>query len=113
MFKKKTTLGSIVALTYLSTDVQAAKTKFRPLPGIVPWYKMASHSTWEKPDWDINYFVPNFGKDIDIQFTQDYIAEAEGILDYKMQASFKLLKLGYPIDYKVPNFGADYDIKLT
>ena len=113
MFKKKTTLGSIVALTYLSTDVQAAKAKFRPLPGTAPWYKMASHSTWEKPDWDVNYFVPDFGKDTDIQFTQDHLAEAESSLKHKMQASFKKPELGYPVDYFVPNFGPDHDIKLT
>ena len=61
MFKKKTT--GLVVLTYLSSDAQAVKMKYRPVPGSAPWYKEASWSTWERPDWDVNYFVPNFGQD--------------------------------------------------
>ena len=64
----KSTVG-IVALTVLSDEVRALKLKYRPLPGTAPWYKTASHSTWTKPDWDINYPVPNFGVDHDIKST--------------------------------------------
>jgi len=49
----------LCALTFLSEDAQAVK--MRPYPGTAPWYKTAKQSTWEKPDWNVNYFVPNFG----------------------------------------------------
>jgi hypothetical protein len=113
MFKKRT-LG-LVTLSYLSSDVRAMRSKYRCTDSQAPWCKdsLASHASWEKPDWDIDYVVPNYGRDTDISTTQENLAEAEKSLDYKMQASFKPPKRGYDIDYPVPNFGRDDDIGLT
>ena len=102
----------LVALTFLSEDVQAAKAKYRPTPGSTPWYKMAKESTWEKPDWNVNYPVPNFGQDTDIKASLKHTATAEADLGHKMQSTFKKPK-GPPMDYFVPNFGPDADVKLT
>ena len=99
-------------LAFLSGDVQAVKSKFRPLPGTAPWYKEATKSTWVKPDWPVDYVVPNFGQDKTIKESIKNMEAAEEQLKHKMQATFKPPK-GHPIDYKVPNFGQDNDIKLT
>lgn len=64
MFKKSAT--GLVALTYLSGDVQAIKSRFRPIAGSVPWHKAITDTTWNTPDWPVNYFVPDFGVDTDV-----------------------------------------------
>jgi len=68
---KKTTVGC-VALSYLSTDVEAAKVKFRPPDGSVPWHSAASSNSWNEPTWKVNYFVPQFGMDNEIQSSLDH-----------------------------------------
>ena len=110
MFSKSTV--GIVALTVLSDEVRALKLKYRPLPGTAPWYKEAKASTWVKPDWDVNYFVPNFGQDEDIEDSLRHTEAAEEKLSHKLQASFKTPK-GHPVDYYVPNFGEDHDITVA
>lgn len=100
----------LAALTFLSGDAQAVK--YRPIPGTGPWHKLASHSTWEKPDWPVNYFVPNFGQDSDVNTTQAHLEAAETSVGTKMKASFKQPK-GHPTDYFVPNFGQDENIKQS
>ena len=85
---------------------------FRPPTGSVPWHKEISSSTWVKPDWDVDYFVPNFGVDDDIKSTQSHTAVAEDKLKHVMHASFKKPK-EHPKDYFVPNFGVDHDIALS
>ena len=75
-----------------------------------PWCKKSKGSTWNKPDWPINYKVPNFGVDHDIVSTQNHIAAAEKRLKQKFTASFEKPK-GHPVDYVVPNLGIDRDIK--
>jgi hypothetical protein len=92
----------LAALTFLSGDAQAAK--YRPIPGTNPWYKEASLTTVDKPEWKINYFVPNFGVDKDILTSESNESLAEKSVGTKMTASFKTPK-SHPIDYKVPNFG--------
>jgi len=60
--------------------VDAKKAYFRPIPGTNPWHKddaAISRATWVKPDWNVNYFVPNFGVDRDIITTQNNAAKAE------------------------------------
>ena len=71
-----------------------------------------STSSWVKPDWDVNYFVPNFGVDKEIVSSLNHMHAAEGRLGHTMKASFKKPK-GHDVDYFVPNFGADHDIALT
>ena len=56
----------LAALAFLSKDVMAAKSSYRPTEEQAPWYKTASSSTWNTPDWPINYKVPNFGVDKEI-----------------------------------------------
>lgn len=65
-------------------------------------------------DYDIDYFVPNFGPDHDIAATHSNIANSEKRLNHKMNASFddNENKLN-PRDYFVPNFGMDRDIKAS
>lgn len=62
----------LAALTYTqgikvnSISNNLAQQKFRPLDGTVPWHKEVSQATWVKPDWDVGYFIPNFGVDSDV-----------------------------------------------
>lgn len=111
MFKKASV--GVVALTYLSEDVKALKTKYRPPAGSNPWHKEVKSNTWVAPDWDVNYFVPDFGVDNDVLNTQKHLADSEGKLGHKLFATFKKSE-GHPVDYFVPNFGADQnDVRLT
>lgn len=102
----------LVALTFLSEDVMASKAAFRPTKEQAPWYKTASKSTWNTPDWPVNYKVPNFGVDSDIKNTQKNIQNAEEKLKTKFTASFDKPK-GPPMDYFVPNLGKDRDLVLN
>ena len=92
--------------------MKAARIGFRPVEGTVPWHKEVTKSSWVKPDWNIDYFVPNFGVDEDIKSSITHMDAAEKSTGKKMVASFKKPK-GHPVDYFVPNFGEDNDIKLT
>ena len=98
---------AVVALVY---GVEAST--FRPSREQVPWLKKLKPSIWVKPDHDIDYPVPSFGGDPDIEATQAHIRSAEGRLNHVMHASFKKPK-EHPKDYFVPNFGVDADIKTT
>ena len=80
---KKSSIG-LVALSVLSEDVKAGKASMRPYAGTAPWYKEASHATWVKPDWDVDYFVPNFGVDTDIIATANHMHAAEEKLGHKL-----------------------------
>jgi len=114
MFKKSA--SGLVALTYLSGDVLAIKSKFRPPEGTVPWHKEISTPTWEKPDWDVNYFVPNFGSDQDMIDTKRDIKVSEKMYGKQFTASWDDTKekdnyAANPRNYFVPDFGQDEDIK--
>ena len=56
----------------------------------------------------IDYFVPNFGVDVDIKATQKHIKDSEKKLDHVWTP----VKLDdpHPQDYKVPDLGLDKDI---
>ena len=109
---KSSTLGAI-ALLFLSSDVSAIKTAYRPPEGSVPWHKNVTDSTWVKPDWKVDYFVPNFGVDKDVKSTQKHLAASEKKLNHTLFATFKKTD-PHPTDYFVPNFGPDEnDVKLT
>ena len=62
----------LAALTYTqgikmnSVSLTQNNNKFRPLEGTVPWHKDVSQATWVKPDWNVDYYVPNFGVDVDV-----------------------------------------------
>ena len=64
------------------------KEGYRPYAGTVPWHKDVSEATWVSPDWNVDYFVPNFGVDRDVMATQAHIAAAEKKLKVKLYASF-------------------------
>lgn len=62
----------------------------------------------------MNYFVPNFGRDKDINHSFNSLDWAEGKLGHKWVVDFKAMKAkGHPQDYFVPNFGVDEDVKMT
>ena len=84
--------------------------QYRPLPGTAPWHQKVNASSWIDPDWDIDYFVPNFGLDRDIKTSLKNVKETEAELGHKLTFSFKKPKED-PKDYYVPNFGLDEDIK--
>lgn len=63
----------------------ACAIKFRPTPGTVPWHKGPGSPEWVDPeDHDINYFVPHFGADSDINASMKNLATAEGELKHEM-----------------------------
>ena len=64
----KSSVG-LVTLAFLSQDVMAAQSKFRPIPGTNPWHKDKAEKYFEKPDYPVDYKVPNFGVDKDIKTT--------------------------------------------
>jgi hypothetical protein len=80
---KSTTVG-IVALTMLSSEVQAMKSKYRPVPGSNPWHKEVTKTSWDKPDWNVDYFVPNFGQDNEIKTSIKNTGLAEKQVGKKM-----------------------------
>jgi hypothetical protein len=59
----------------------------------------------------MDYFVPDFGVDHDIQAAHSAIAQAETQLNHKWVP--QEVKDGADKDYFVPNFGVDQDIKDT
>jgi hypothetical protein len=63
----------------------------------------------------MNYFVPNFGRDREINHSFDSLDWAESKLNHKWVPPTKSqVKAGqHPMDYFVPNFGVDDDIKMT
>ena len=63
-------------------------------------------------EYPMDYAVPNFGVDRDIQATQDHIGGAELRLGHRL-AFADLKDSEYPMDYAVPNFGVDRDIAAT
>ena len=82
---------------------------FRPPPGSNPWHKDAKDYEVNKPEFEMDYFVPNFGPDPDIQTTQSNMKAAEE----KLKKNWKVEKLPEepPKDYFVPNLGPDQEIK--
>ena len=79
----KTTVG-IVALTVLSEEVRALKMKYRPLAGTAPWHKDAEANSWVKPDWKVDYFVPNFGLDEEMEASLKHTSDTETKLNHKL-----------------------------
>jgi hypothetical protein len=101
-----------LAISLLLAVVSADQLDFRPPAGSAPWYKTAKPTSLTKPGYPINYFVPNFGLDVDIKRTHKSIRQAEKEYKTEIKASFKKPK-GHPVDYFVPNFGMDRDIKVS
>ena len=98
-------------LAIIFDQTYGVQIKFRPLPGTAPWDKPSSNSTWADPkDYKIDYFVPDFGMDTEIQSSLSNTKEAEKKWGKKFETNiFKKIK-GPPKDYFVPNFGLDQDI---
>ena len=63
-----------MALLLLSAEEVMAK-RARPYPGTAPWHN--ENPNFVKPDHDVDYPVPDFGKDHDIIDTQKHIADQE------------------------------------
>jgi len=108
MFKSQ--VAGAVTLALLTNEVKAVK--YRPPAGSNPWHKSASLGELVDPKYPINYFVPNFGVDREIKWSNDNLAEAEKKVGKKMTASFKKPP-SHPMDYKVPDFGQDSDIRVS
>ena len=89
----------------------AAAISYRPPVGSNPWHKDVAETSWNKPDYDINYFVPNLGVDQDIITTDANMVKAEDKLNVTWTAELK--PEPHPTNYFVPNLGVDYDIKET
>ena len=67
-----------------------------------------------KPDFPINYPVPNFGVDQDIIDASSSLQNTEKRMNKKLHASFDMKKSPVnPRGYKVPDFGVDRDIIWT
>ena len=60
MHKKLT----MAALALTMEDVYGKS--FRPPAGTAPWHEEKREWKWHKPDYPMNYVVPNFGIDHDI-----------------------------------------------
>jgi len=62
----------------------------------------------------MNYFVPNFGRDHDINDSLAHTSQSEANLDHQWNpVPKKDQPKGHPTDYKVANFGVDEDVKIT
>jgi len=59
-----------------------------------------------------DYFVPNFGKDRDVEATLSHAKGQEQRLGHQWVA-LKPKAKPHPVDYAVPNFGQDHDIKVS
>ena len=68
-----------------------------------------------KTAYPVNYPVPHFGRDKDINTTWSSLDWAEATLDHKFNPKSKkdLKKLDHEIDYPVPDFGLDEDVVDT
>ena len=65
-------------------------------------------------DYDVDYFVPDFGMAHEMRYTQDSIKQAEQQFGHEIKADWKdTAAPGNPRDYFVPHFGVDEDIKNT
>jgi len=98
----------VVALS----SVECAKLAFRPPEGSVPWHGDASSSSWNEPTWKVNYFVPQFGMDTDVQSSLDNVSATEDKLKHQLAATFKDPG-SHPVNYFVPNFGLDSNVLDT
>ena len=61
----------------------------------------------------VDYYVPNFGVDREIQVNNANLNEAEQQVGHKWVVTAEQLKKTATEDYRVPNFGVDHDVKLT
>ena len=88
----------------------SAAISFRPPEGSNPWHNH-DWSSWTKPEYDMDYFVPNFGKDADIKTSDESLKATEAKLNVTLTAT--KLPEPHPTDYFVPNLGLDHDIRDT
>jgi hypothetical protein len=71
---RKTSIG-VAAIVFLSEDAKAVR--YRPYSNTAPWYKGASTGPIDDPEYPINYVVPNFGVDGDINVSERNTVNAE------------------------------------
>ena len=103
-------------LICLIASASAIQKTFRPVSQeSAPWYKPASvtHGAL-KPDFPINYPVPNFGVDHDIKASQNSLKISEKALGKTLHANFdQKTNAVNTRNYKVASFGVDHDIKAS
>ena len=102
---KSFTMGALFAL------VNAVEIEREPLLSWAPTKCWPPQSSPCEKDIDRDYFVPNFGGDKDIEFTQKHIKDAETRLNTKWVPTKKAKS--NPTNYFVPNLGMDRDVKDT
>ena len=108
---------SLVA-AILIIGVESVKVSYRPPEGTVPWHKKISSSSWNDPDWKIDYFVPNFGgQEVEVSDTQDSLKASEKKLKHQLGGGYPYTTFekpdGFKKDYFVPQFGLDEDVLAT
>jgi hypothetical protein len=59
-------MAALVLTMEQAQEVYGKHTHLRPIPGTAPWHEEKREWAWHKPDYPINYKVPNFGLDRDI-----------------------------------------------
>ena len=101
---KLSTMGALFALA------NAVEVEREPLLSWAPTKCWPPQSSPCEQNIKRDYFVPNFGEDRDIQYTQKHIVDAEKNLKHTWTPT-KKGKSAQVTDYKVPNFGMDKDIK--
>ena len=103
---KSFTMGALFALA------NAVEVEREPLLSWAPTKCWPPQESPCKDEVKRDYFVPNFGIDKDIAYTQKHIKDAETRLKTKWNPT-KKGKSAQDTDYKVPNLGMDTDIKDT
>jgi hypothetical protein len=64
--QKKITMAALLLTVEQAEAVYGKHSHFRPPEGTAPWHKEKREWKWHKPDYPINYFVPDFGVDHEI-----------------------------------------------
>ena len=67
--QKKITMAALILTLEQAFEVYGKTTDFRPLPDTAPWHEEKREWRWHKPDYPINYKVPDYGVDRDIKIS--------------------------------------------
>jgi hypothetical protein len=91
-------MAALVLTLEQAIAVYGKNTDYRPPAGTAPWHEEKREWRWHKPDYPIDYKVPNFGIDHDIAVSQQNLEVAEKTLKQKFNP--KKNKDGH---YELPN----------
>ena len=81
--QKKITMAALMLTMEQAKEVMGKHNDFRPPQGTAPWHEERREWRWHKPDYAMNYKVPNFGLDHDIETSQTNLADSERLLQHK------------------------------